>query len=248
MTKKRLWTFVGIGVLILLSLIIYWFYFSKPDAFPTNEQLVEEINSFFPETAANVIQDTISVDGRHVLVPFISKSEDYGLSYWVWQKQKWRVASIDTKGQPGIWKINKKDPKSFYLVWNMDPKDQLSSIHFYFIRDRGYGVTDGIENYDPRVQLDKKISLREKTYGMLQLPGEWTTFMNSFIKVESAKQPDLFFNNFFPEQYMFFGWIPYDQSDKETFPGYSVNGNGFSDGNVDVEHVMILNEVEIEKP
>ena len=147
-----------------------------------------------------------------------------------------------------VWKINKKDPSSFHLVWNIHPEDQLSSINFYFIRDRGYHGAEGIENYYPRVQMEKKVSLQEKSYGVLQLPDEWVTFMNSFIKVESAKQPNLFFNDFPPEQYMFFGWIPYEQTDKESFPEGSVNGSGFSNGNVDIEHVMILNEVDIELP
>ena len=55
--KKKLMILIGLGILVLLSsAIIYWIYFSKPVIFPTNEQLVEEINSFFPEAAASVIQ------------------------------------------------------------------------------------------------------------------------------------------------------------------------------------------------
>lgn len=249
MTKKRLWTFIGLGIAVVLSsAIIYWFYFSKPASFPTNEQLVEKINSIFPEATARAIQDTIPVDERHVLVPFISNKDDYGLSYWVWQKHKWRVASIDTKGQPMVWKIDRNDPSSFHFVWNIHPKDQLRSIKFYLIRDRGFHITEGKENYYPRVQMEKRVSLQEKSYGSMQLPDDWVTFMNTFIKVESAKQPNVFINNFFPEQYMYFGWIPYDQEDKETFPERSVNGNGYSNGNVDLEHMMILGKGDIEFP
>ena len=51
--KKKLWILIGLGILVVLSsAIIYWFYFSKPVSFPTNEQLVEEINSIFPEAAS----------------------------------------------------------------------------------------------------------------------------------------------------------------------------------------------------
>ena len=93
--KKKLWILIGLGILVVLSsAIIYWFYFSKPVTFPTNEQLVEEINSIFPEAAASVIQDTIPIDEHHVVVPFISDKEDYSLSYWVWQKGKWSAESI----------------------------------------------------------------------------------------------------------------------------------------------------------
>ena len=188
------------------------------------------------------------VDEHHVLVPFISNKDDYSLSYWVWQKHKWRVASIDTNGRPMVWKIDRNDPPSYQFVWNIHPDDQLSSIHFYLIRDRGYHITEGVENYYPRVQMEKKVSLKEKSYGLMPLPNEWVTVMNSFIKVESAKQPDLFFNDFSPEQYMSFGWIPYDQANKETFPERSVNGNGYSNGKVELEHVMILDKGDIEIP
>lgn len=249
MAKKRLWTLIGLSIVVLLSsAMIYWFYFSAPDPFPTNEKLVEEINSVFPEAVASEIQDTIRVDERNILVPFISHKNDYSLSYWVWKKQKWSVASIDTKGRPMVWKMDKNDPSAYQIVWNIHPDDQLSSIHFYLIRDRGYHISEGIEHYYPRVQMVKKISLKEKSYGSVQLPEEWVTFMNSFIKVESAKQPNLFFNGFFPEQYMSIGWIPYDQADKEIFPERSVNGNGYSTGSIDMEHVMILNKVDIEIP
>ena len=116
------------------------------------------------------------------------------------EKDKWRVASIDTNGRPMVWKIDRNDPSSYQFVWNIHPEDQLSSIHFYLIRDRGYHITEGIEHYYPRVQMETKISLQEKSYGLIPLPDDWVTVMDALIKVESAKQHDLFFNDFFPEQ------------------------------------------------
>ena len=247
MATKRLWTLVGVVIFIILSsAIIYWFYFSKPTIFPTNEQLVKEINSVFPEAAASVIQDTIPIDEHHSLVPFISEKGDYSLSYWVWKKDKWQAESIHTNGSPMVWKIDRDDPSSFYFVWNIHPDDQLSSIHFYLIRDRGYYITEGVEHYYPRVQMDTNVSLQEKTYGVLRLPDDWIEFMDPFMKVERVKQPDLFFNDLFSEQYISFGWIPYNQRDKEAFPERSVNGSGYS--YEDLEHVMILDKADIELP
>lgn len=247
MSKKRKWTFVGLGlVLVTLLGIIYWFYFTKPSTFPSNEQLVEEINSIFPDAAASVIQDTIPADKHHVLVPFISDKGDYGLSYWIWQRNKWRAVSIDTKGTPMVWKIDRNDPSTYQFVWNIHPDDQISSIHYYLIRERGYLITEGIEHYYPGVQMEKKISLDKKSYGMLPLPKEWVTFMNAFINVESSKQPDMFSKHFFPEQFMLFGWIPYNQAYTETMPERSFNGSGYSTGKIDLEHLMILNKEELE--
>lgn len=249
MTKRKIWVLAGLAALGLLSsFTIYWFYFAKPVSFPTNEQLVKEINRIFPEASVSFVQDTIPVDIRHVAVPFISNEGNYGLSYWVWKKHKWTVATIDTKGEPKLWKINRKDPSSFHLVWNIHPEDQLSSITYYLIRDRGYQVTEGVENYIPGVQMEKKVSFQEKSYGVMELPDEWTEFMNAVIEVESTQKPNLFFNNFFPEPNMFLGWIPYDQSDKETFPEGSVNGSGYSNGNLVIEHMMILSKGDLELP
>lgn len=248
MTKRKLWTLSGLGVLGLLSsFTMYWFYFAKPAPFPTNEQLVKEINRVFPEVSASVIQDTIPVEERHVVVPFISKKDNYGLSYWVWKKHKWTVLTIDTKGEPKIWKINRKDPSSFHIVWNIHPEDQLSSITYFLIRDRGYQITEGIDNYVPRVQMEKKASLQEKSYGVMELPDEWTGFMNAVLEVESTQKTNPFFNHF-PEVNMFFGWIPYDQSEKEIFPEGSVNGSGYSNGNLVIDHMMILSKGDLELP
>ncbi len=249
MTKRKTWTLAGVGILgLLASFMIFWFYFAKPVSFPTNGQLVREINSIFPEASASVIQDSILVDERHVVVPFISNEDHYGLSYWVWKRHKWTVATIDTKGEPKIWKINRKDPSSFHLVWNIHPEDQVSSISYYLIRDRGYQITEGIENYVPRVQMEKKVSLQEKSYGVMELPDEWRRLMNAVIEVELKQKPNLFFDPFTPERSLFFGWIPSNQSDNETFPEGSVNGSGYSNGNELIEHLMILSKGDLEFP
>lgn len=225
---------------------MYLFYFSKPTPFLTDEQVVEEINRIFPEANASIIQDTIPVDERHIVVPFISNKNDYSLSYWVWQKRKWRVSSINTKGQPMIWKIDKKDTSSYHFVWNIHPEDQLSSINFYLIRDREYYITEGTHHYFPRIQMEKRATLEEKPYGLMRLPNEWRALMDSMKTIESAKQHDFFFTDFFPGQNLLFGWLPYDQADNQTFPERSVNGHGFLNRTVDIEHVMILNTGDIE--
>lgn len=248
MVRKRIWIFAGIVVFVLSFVMMYWFYFSKPASFPADKQLVKEINRVFPQATASVIQDTIFIDEYHVLVPFISNKNDYSLSYWIWQKHKWKVTSINVKGHPMIWKINKEDPSTFHFVWNLDPDDQVSAMKFYVMRNRGYEITEGIDNYTPAVQMEQEVPLREKSYGALQLSDEWVLVMNSFIDVEVAKQSKLFFNDFFPEHTLSFGWLPYDQSGKAVFPENSVNGSGYSNGNERIERVFLLGEEDIEFP
>lgn len=245
--KKGLWIFIGVGIFaVLLSVVVYWFYFSEPAPFPANEQLVAEMNHVFPEAFASKIQDTIVIDERHVVVPFIADNNDYGLSYWVWKKHQWIVGAINTNGNPMVWEIEKNDPSSYQFVWNIHPDDQLNSIRFYLIRDRGYQIVEKIERYYPKVQMEKKVSLKEKPYGVMPLPKEWAIAMNSFIKVESAKQPSVFFGNVFPAQYTFFGRLPYNQANQITFPKRAVNGNVYTNGDVELEYVRILDKEEIE--
>jgi hypothetical protein len=133
------------------------------------------------------------------------------------------------------------------LVWNIHPDDQLKQIKFYVIRDRGYSITGGAnETYYPRIQMNLIVSLEEKSYGVLQIPKEWASFITSLKNTQSAKQPNLFFNQFSAERQVFYGWIPYDRNNKETFTRQSVNGNGYSNGGVNTDYLMILNESDVE--
>lgn len=245
MRKKLVWVTIGIALIVLL--FIYLFFFSKPTPFPTQEQLVEEMNHFFPEARAATIQESISIDERHTLVPFISETGDYGLSYWVWQKRNWRVDRIDTKGGPMVWEINSRKPSSYYFVWNINPNHFLQTIDFFMIRERGYRVIDGKETYYPRIQLKTNVSLQDQTYGVLPLPEDWVTVTESFLKVSPPAQKDFFFNQLFPDQHLFFGWSAYDRLGNVSFPT-ELNGNSFSNGKLNIDYVLILNEENLEQP
>lgn len=243
-----MWLLIAFGAGSLTTFLVYWFLFWPPNPFPSNRQVVQEINRTYEEAEAKVIQDILFIDSHHVVVPYISANEDYGLSYWRWRNHKWQVISIDTKGEPKVWKVNGDDPTSFALVWNAHPDDQLQAIQFYFLRNRNYGMTNGVEHYSPRIQMEKKISLREKSYGILKLPKDWALVLNSVLIENRGGKSSLFFNDFFPLQNAYFGWLPYDQSGKETFPKQTVNGHTYVVDDIDQEHVMILNTVDIEIP
>ncbi|MFJ7936562.1 hypothetical protein [Sporosarcina sp. NPDC096371] len=247
-TKKRKLFAAGLLAVLLASAVLTWFYFSKPTSFPANDQLVETINNTMPQAEADMIQDSIYVDAQHVFVPFISKKGDYGVSYWVWQKakQKWKVGSISTSGEPLLWRIDKKDPSTYYFVWNIHPDDQLDAVQFYLVRDRGYHISDGKENYFSKVQMEKKESLQEKSYGVLNFPDEWVSFINPLMRVESAKQPNIFFTSFYPEHALLFSWISYDRMGQEKYPERTGNGSSHTDGGVDIDYVNFFSESAIE--
>lgn len=246
MTKKKKVLFVGMILIILVTFITYWFYFSEPGTFPKNKEVKKAINRTSTEVIASTIQDIYFLDKKHVFVPFISDKETYGVSYWVWKKHKWKIAYVDTKGAPKMWKIVKNDPSTHYLIWNIHPEDKLNQLQFLLIRNRNYQVTDGKEFYFPRVQMNSDTSLQEKSYGVLKLPEEWVLFINQLIYVEKAKQSKSIFHWFNPDQYLYIGWIPYDQNGEQAFPEKSVNGNGYSVEDIIIDYTMILNENDLE--
>lgn len=247
MTKKKLAVFIGIFV-ILSWLILYGSYFKTPPPFPANDEVIKAMNKAFPKASANVVQDTIAVGDHHMLVPFISHSNDYGMSYWTLEKNKWQIASIQTKGEPWLWEIVRNDPSTHYLVWNIDPEDQLASIHFYYLKKRNYLVIKGTEHYYyPQVQMEEYVSLEEKSYGVMQLPSDWIATINALNAIETVSQTDWFTNQFNVHQQFTFGWIPRDQMGNTVFPKASVNSDSFSTGKIHLGFVRMLNEEELEQ-
>lgn len=247
MAKKKL--FIGIGILAaLLAAAAYCFYFAEPADFPENEQLlVDKINNLLPQANASVIQDILFVDEHHALVPFISDENDYSLSYWVWINRQWNVDSIDTNGHPMLWKVDHNDPSSYRIVWNIQPDDSIGFIEYYLIRDRGYFITGEMEQYDPKIQMVETVSLEDESYGIMKLPEGWTAFIHSLKEAESAKQPGLL-DYFHSQQYMYFGWLAYDQDHEQAFLEGSLNSYGYSSGEVDLEYIRMMDKREIEIP
>lgn len=245
--KKRQWlVLMGVLVVVLAALPIDWFYFSNPDVFPKKEQVVREMNDTFSNGAVKAIQDTIRVDDRHIVVPFISTENGYGLSYWAWENRKWKVLFMNSTGEPRLWKIHSKDPSTYTIVWNIHPDDQISNITFYLDRRRGYQVIDGVEEYSPKMLMEKQITIGKKSYGIMKLPREWAAVIASINNVESENQNVGLFGNPMPQNGLYFGWTPFNKSKKEIFPGHSSNGDPYGDGNIDLEFISILSGDEIE--
>lgn len=244
MKKNRLWLIPLLGIVVLLAVLANRFYFSKPTVFPKNSQLIKEINQVLPEAEAATIQDKIHIDKRHVFVPFISEEDKYGVSYWEWERSKWKPVSINTIGEPYVWKIDSDDPSSFRVVWNIHPDDRASYLTLYFIRERGFSSMAGEERYDPRIQLEKKVNVAEKSYGVVRLPDDWGTLINSYSKIKSVNTSP--FGSSFPTDEMYFGWIPYDKKGKEVILNSSLNGHGFSTGEASIEFMRFLTTAEVE--
>ncbi|WP_409305069.1 hypothetical protein [Peribacillus sp. SCS-155] len=229
---------------MFMSAASYWFYFSGSASFPAERQLIDHINTYFPESSVDQIQETVNVDERHVFVPFITKDQKYGGSNWEWKKHQWECTAIETKGNPYIWKIDENDPASFYLVWNGNPSHELGYMKLFMKRKAGYSVSDGKENYIPNIQMEAGINIREKSFGVQKLPASWAHTLTSHIKMGSAAQPfSLFKDNGF--QQFQFGWLPFSSMEGELISPENMDLTGFSRQGEDTETFLLLNQMEV---
>ncbi|MGV3466104.1 MAG: hypothetical protein ACO1OT_12525 [Heyndrickxia sp.] len=236
---------IGFG-LLLTCFALYWFYFSKPSPFPDSYHLMKKLDDSFPEASVEKVQGYFPMDNRHFFVPFITKENKYGFSCWTWKKHKWELTAMNTMGEPFLWKINERDPSTYRIIWNLHPNDHIRSIRFFMIRDRGYHVSEGVEHYDPKIQMNEDTSLKEKSYGFMKLPKNWGNLIRSNNEVEIEKQPDFFTINFFPRTSVYFGWIPYDEDGKLAKLNNSMYGSGFGRLGSDLEDIRFMTGKDIE--
>jgi hypothetical protein len=242
--KKWMYIISGMSIVVLAAFSLHWFYLAKPEAFPANEKLLSEINRVFPEAVASTIQDTVFIDHKHVFVPFITEKNEYGYSFWTWNKHKWKVTKIETAGSAVLWKID-NDPKNYHLVWNLHPEDQISYLKFYIVRDRGFHGSGDVNTYIPRFQMDKKVMLEGKTYGVQKVQKEWLSVINHVQKVENSASQQSIFSSIFTVGTFYFGYIAFNEADEESLVMNSVNGRGFGNGD-ETEFVQHFDEFSLE--
>lgn len=241
--KKALIVIVAAVLLVL----VYSHYF--PRSFPSDESAIGIMNKRFSEVNASRVLDTLQLDDRHMFVPYVSSEDKYGLSYWVWNNFKWKVLLIRSTGEPELWKINEKDPSTHYMVWNINPKDQLSRIDFYLMRNRGYSISQGQKSniYTPGIQKHSSVSLEGKSYGALQPPAEWEKILQDDLHLMNNKQSYSIFDSLQTNSSMRIGFITYNQQGESSFPTQSVNGGSFSGGNVPTRFINFINDNELER-
>lgn len=245
--NKKLLILLLIMILIIAGGFVYWYYNSDPIVIPSHEELIKRIDGAYEETEVAKVQDAILVDKRHLFVPYISKNNDYGTSFFVWKKGKWEIESVNTSGQPILWKINLDDPSSYQMVWNFHPDDKFQYAQFYLMRDRGYEVTQGIEFYYPKVQLMKKVKATQTSYGVGKLPKDWVSLIHFANNVQKPERMSDLFMELNPDQYLTFSWQPiYEKkNDDDIFSKRSINDGGFSSGE-NYEYISLIDDLELE--
>jgi hypothetical protein len=240
MTKTTKLT-ISMGVLIILGVIIYWYFPRTPVAFPSDKELIVNINHTQSTVRVEEILDKIKMDKEHFFVPFISTTGDYGTSYWEWQNTKWKVLNIDNSGEPKVWKIDSNDPSTFRLVWNLHEDDKVDHMKFFLYRERNFHITNGVEYYYPKLQMEKRIETTSISYGSIKLPNDWLSVIESLIKMDSSASHDLL-GDFDLNRYMYFAWKPYDKSGIEARLEGTINGYSFFNDDIELDLVRLMDD------
>ncbi|RLQ93778.1 hypothetical protein [Falsibacillus albus] len=243
--KKRIWILSStIVLLIIITLVMYRFFPWPPSAFPKESQLTKRMNGLTVTIQADKIQAIVELDATHKLVPFVSTKHTYGLSFWVWNKHEWELDSIDTEGSPRIWKMDNNDLAAQYIVWNLKPDDNLKTLDFYLMKDRGYMVSGGAETYMPKIQMKDTVKVHGQSFGIIKLPEEWVYIMKQTSRVSNRQQPDYFFETADPNIHI--GWQSKDQNGNEYYPETPNHGYSYRIGNDDLEVMMPIDNTDLE--
>ncbi|MBD8068592.1 hypothetical protein [Bacillus sp. PS06] len=222
-------TMALIGILVIaMIMLLYWFYPSKAKSFLTDEELINEINPHFLSVKVSEIQDIVYLDDNHVFVPYITTEGDYAISYWIYEKRKWQNAYTGTLGSPLHVKVHSEQ----YFLLNYDPLQDLQRLDFYLIKDRSFLVSDGIQSYQPRIQLKHSVQVADfpHSYSAIKLPENWIDLIGEYEQLIQYNQPDPFFGDMFLPPTVQFGVIAYDEKGEQTYPGPE-NGSGYGGGN-----------------
>lgn len=244
MRKKQKIFFPLLLLAVLAIGFLYWFYFAQPGPFLEDKQLIQEMNELNNRAKVSTIQDKIFADEAHVFVPFITEGHFYGAGYWVWRHHKWQIASVDVKESPRIWRVNEQNPSNQYMVWYFDPDDQVNKINFYLLRDRNFHISMGKATYTPNIQMKTSVTLKNKPYGIMKIPSDWSTIITSTQNKNTAGQNFLF--SFSTPPSIHIGWMPLDEDGKETFPRKSLNGSSYSTGIGLFDYMPIMNKIDLE--
>ncbi|NMH68191.1 hypothetical protein HF072_05300 [Bacillus sp. RO3] len=244
MNKRRI-LLLGYVVLLAGVLAYYWLYVERADSLPKEEEILSGIDSALHDADVTEIQDFLKVDDRHGVAPFRSGTENYGISYWEHTLIGWRVKGIRTDGDPKMWMVDGSDPSSFHIVWNMAPNNQVQTLKYYFLRERGYSRSGDQQHYVPTIMVKAEVSVEEASYGAMKLPKEWVYAMTLS---DGSQGPDVTFGNeFHPGMHSIFGWMPVDEFGKEAEWMDPMNNSSYSTGDIREEYMQRVSKKQLEQ-
>ncbi|MDQ0268304.1 hypothetical protein [Cytobacillus purgationiresistens] len=226
-----------LGAFLLVTLAYVYYDQSQKTKMPTDEELIKELSIDETRDGVKHIQDKVKIDDNRLFVPYISTKGDYSISLWEWDRGKWELRSWGQKGEVRIWKGKLSKPSSYYLVWNMSPKDNIGQIKVSLGKERVFYVSDQEMRYNPEIDLSTEINVENKTYGYQTISEEWVQFLTHYYQAETAINFDSLFNHVFANQFIVYTWIAKDAKGNIILPENSVFGNG-SGGGESVDYII----------
>ncbi|MCR2806571.1 hypothetical protein [Paenibacillus soyae] len=244
--RRRKWLAVIAVILAAVAFIFIRTYDGRPGAIPSAEEAAAAINQYEPEADAEVVLDRIRLDDRQLFVPYVSGRGTHGMGFLKWEKGEWKVTRVDPGGSPELRILDHSNPSERYIVWNINPQEQMEQIRFYLIRERNAGMSSGIYYYTPRVQMEETADLTKRPYGALPFPEDWADILREEKRMNQALPGGVLDQLFsgMPSRHAMLqmGWFPDYAEDAPPPRGYSKSGDE------DTEFLWILDEPNLEKP
>ena len=230
-TKKVIY---GSGVAIAIFAVIIAVYMVQdrnPEPCPNHDHILRELNQQLGKDKATHITDVILLEERFAFVPYRTIDGNAGKSFWEWKKLRWNLNQIQTTGDPVLWSLDGRNPAKMYLIYSMNPLDEIEEIRFYYIRGRSARSDDGAYTYLPRIQMESSVSLQPVHYGAQLLPEAWYRVMKEVNTSNNSIN---------------IGWIPYNGSGEVSFPKRSIYGSIFNVSDNRISNLYLLDEEQLE--
>lgn len=209
------------NIVLLPFIALYYLFFTKPEAFIQEQEIIDEINAIDNSIKVETIEDIVKLDDTNYFVPFTAKGGEAGMGYYRWSKAAWRLIVFESNHFAHVWQLNKNDPTTKYIVWHY-PKDSVDQMELYLMKDRYYSISDGTNHYyEPKVQLQQHID-GSKNYGAVNVSDEFADVMQ-LLELPQSQKNDIFGWNFPPENYSL--RLNFLKDNEETYPTFN-NGSG----------------------
>lgn len=230
------WKWGILLTVVIVGCYVNLIYFKPVTPLPSDAELLAHINGYEEYYQAQKIVDRIELDAHHIVVPVQVTEGKRGLSFWQWEKGKWRLVQYTTQTLLS-WQLDERDPSTHYLVWYLADWQQ-ADVRLHLIRERYFSLTgDDEQLYTPRVQLEHSYNLVGS--GALPFPEQWNTIR---MNTEGPQQPSSFslFLDYVPVEFTF--GITHDDAFHDD------GGYTYTTGEAEstLSTLMYINEQELE--
>lgn len=243
MSRKR----IIFAAALLLSLIITAVFVlnipRNPDSFISKTAALKRLNAVMGNEVSE-IQEKMIIDEKHVFLPFKTKEGRYGVSFWVWKKNEWKMTTSDNGGEPKKWVIGKGSQAKSYIVYNLHPDDKISEIKFYLLKDRNFHASADESEYTPSIQIEHTAVLNGTSYGVIPYPESWVSLDRLYRKQETSAMNEEI--NLFPfKEGLKVGHQFYGSNGKEIYPKHTLGDFGYGNDH-NVKYIMYVEAIELE--